>query len=61
MQESPKVILIETNLFSRRACLTDFFDTVETNLKNKHKVYSCNDIDIAKNQQEFGHKKRIKP
>jgi hypothetical protein len=34
-------------------------DFLETNTKN-NKNYSHDDI-IAKNQQEFGHKKRIKP
>ena len=50
--------------FSRRACLADFFDedddipTQQT--YNNH--YSHNDnVVIAKNQQEFGHRKRIKP
>lgn len=45
-------------IFSRRACLKDFFDTTE-NIKNKN--FSHDNISIAKNQKEFGHKKRIKP
>ena len=53
--------------FSRRACLADFFakdDDIPTqcnqNKYNKH--HSQNDnVVIAKNQQEFGHRKRIKP
>ena len=56
-----------TQTFTRRACLADFFDEDEDkntqNTKNKHnKNYSHNDsIIIAKNQQEFGQRKRIKP
>ena len=45
--------------FSRPACLRDFFDNIDVNKNNK--IHSQNDITIAKNQQEFGHKKRIKP
>lgn len=61
MQESLKVILNETT-FSRRASLADFIDTCDINIKNKYtKIYSQNDNEITKNQQEFGHKKRIKP
>jgi hypothetical protein len=41
----------------RRACISDFLeDTCHS--KNQH--YSQNDT-ISKNQQEFGHRKRIKP
>jgi len=53
--------------FSRRVCLEDFLDddektTSHTNTNHKHKNYSHKeDIIIAKNQQEFGHRKRIKP
>jgi len=51
---------IDTKLFSRPACLKDFFDN--TNINNKtEKIYPHDDITIVKNQQEFGHKKRIKP
>ena len=53
-----------TQTFSRRACLDDFLDEDDKNAqtsKNKYnKNYSNND-NIAKNQQEFGHRKRIKP
>jgi len=53
-----------TQTFSRRACLADFLDEDDKNTqtsKNKYnKNYSNND-NIAKNQQEFGHRKRIKP
>ena len=51
--------------FSRAVCLEDFLDddkktTSHTN--DKHKNYSHKeDTIIAKNQQEFGHRKRIKP
>jgi hypothetical protein len=46
----------------RAACLDDFFDEpVSKNNQNKYN-YSHNDTDtIAKNQQEFGNRKRIKP
>ena len=37
-----------------------FEETISQN--NKHNQnYSHNDNDVQKNQQEFGHKKRIKP
>lgn len=55
----------QTKPFSRPVCLEDFLDddekiTYQTN--NKHKNYSHKeDTIIAKNQQEFGHRKRIKP
>lgn len=54
---------MEENTFFRKARLEDFFDDGEIiNQKNKHnKNHSHNDNDIQKNQQEFGHKKRIKP
>lgn len=47
--------------FSRRARIEDFLHGNDTcdNYKNNNS-YSRND-NIAKNQQEFGHKKRIKP
>lgn len=50
-----------TQSFSRRARLEDFLDGNDTcsNYKNNNN-HSQND-NIAKNQQEFGHKKRIKP
>lgn len=54
---------MQENAFSRKARLEDFFDEGETiNQNNKHnKNNSHIDNDIQKNQQEFGHKKRIKP
>lgn len=54
---------MEEKTFSRKATLADFFDEGETIAQNnKHnKNHSRNDNDIQKNQQEFGHKKRIKP
>ncbi len=57
--------------FSRKATLSDFFDDVDdtnnsnnnnNNQNNKNNNYSHNDTNtIAKNQQEFGNRKRIKP
>jgi len=46
---------------SRRARLEDFLDDNDrsTNSKNRNN-HSQND-NISKNQQEYGHKKRIKP
>jgi hypothetical protein len=56
---------MEENTFSRNATIEDFLDDGETiNQNNKHnKNYSHNNNnnDVKKNQQEFGHKKRIKP
>jgi hypothetical protein len=54
---------MEGNTFSRKATLEDFFDDDEKpSQNNKHnKNQSRNDNNIEKNQQEFGHKKRIKP
>ena len=46
--------------YSRTARLEDFLDDNIINKNNKN--YKKNDTDtISKNQQEFGHKKRIKP
>ena len=53
--------------FSRKARLEDFFDEDDDtcgsqNTNNYNKNYSQNDnVVIAKNQQHFGHRKRIKP
>ena len=49
--------------FSRKARLEDFLDDDEkTNIPNKHnRNQSHTDNNIEKNQQEFGHKRRIKP
>lgn len=53
---------------SRKASLEDFFteedgtNTFAQHQKNtQNKNYTTNDVVIAKNQREFGHKKRIKP
>jgi len=46
------------NTFSRKASLSDFFDTP---IQNKHTQSQNDSNTIAKNQQEFGHRKRIKP
>jgi len=53
----------ENNTFSRKARVEDFFDDDEImNQNTKHnKNHSHNDNTVDKNQQEFGHKKRIKP
>lgn len=48
----------------RKARLEDFFDEGEVIApsKNNNRNHSRNDnATIAKNQEEFGHKKRIKP
>jgi len=58
------IIIMEENTFYRKATLEDFFDDGEIiNQKNKHNENHShnNNNDIKKNQQEFGHKKRIKP
>jgi hypothetical protein len=60
---------MEESTFSRKATMEDFLDEGETidqyqnqNQNNKHnKNHSNNNDNIQKNQQEFGHKKRIKP
>jgi hypothetical protein len=57
---------MQENTFSRNATLEDFLDDGETiNKTNKNNNYdknhSHNDNNIWKNQEEFGHKKRIKP
>jgi hypothetical protein len=49
-----------TQTFSRRARLEDFLDGNDTCSNYNNNNHSHND-NIAKNQQEFGHKKRIKP
>lgn len=62
------MIIMQEDTFYRKATLEDFLDDGETvNQNNKHnKNHSHNNNnnnnnDINKNQQEFGHKKRIKP
>ena len=57
----PEIPTTSTQPFSRKACLSDFFDDDDTNTKNKYKNHSQNDMCIEKNQQEFGNRKRIKP
>jgi hypothetical protein len=60
---------MEESTFYRKATMEDFLDDGETidqsqtqNQNNKHnKNHSNNDNNVQKNQQEFGHKKRIKP
>jgi len=59
---------MEENTFSRKATMEDFLDGETINQdqsqsqNNKHnKNYSNNNDNVQKNQQEFGHKKRIKP
>jgi len=56
---------MQEDTFYRKATLEDFFDdgeTINQNSKhNKNQYHNNNDNDIKKNQQEFGHKKRIKP
>jgi hypothetical protein len=57
---------ITSNPSPRKVCLDDFFDDDNKpslnskNGYNKNYIHTNKDI-IAKNQQEFGHKKRIKP
>jgi len=54
---------MQENTFFRKATLEDFFDDgeiINQNKKQNQNQYQ-NDNDIQKNQQEFGHKKRIKP
>ena len=58
-------VLPETNalpIISRRARLEDFLDD-DNNTQQKNNRYNKSSYDdtISKNQQEFGHKKRIKP
>lgn len=55
---------MEETTFYRKATLKDFLDEGDTiiNKNNKHNNnHYRNDNDIKKNQEEFGHKKRIKP
>ncbi len=57
------MFIMQEDTFSRKATLEDFLDDGEKpNQKNKYdKNHSHNDNGIKKNQEEFGHKKRIKP
>ena len=61
---------MQENTFFRKATLEDFLEDGETinknNEHNKHNEHNKNhsynnDNNVQKNQQEFGHKKRIKP
>jgi hypothetical protein len=55
---------MEKNNFYRKATLEDFFDDgdiINQNNKDNKNYSHNNNNDIKKNQQEFGHKKRIKP
>jgi hypothetical protein len=51
--------------FSRKASLADFFDgqdpTQDSNSNNKNNKNRSDADTVAKNQQEFGQRKRIKP
>jgi len=57
------ILIMEENTIYRKATIEDFLEDGETiNQDTKHnKNHSHNNNDIQKNQQEFGHKKRIKP
>jgi hypothetical protein len=59
MSEIPDVQVLPS--FSRRARLEDFLDGNNTSTSYKHNNTNSHNDNIAKNQQEFGHKKRIKP
>mgnify|MGYP005987328695 FL=1 len=56
-----------TKSFTRKARLEDFFgdeeDTIDQSIQNNQNKYnSYNDNEfVAKNQQDYGHRKRIKP
>jgi hypothetical protein len=52
-----------THSYSRKARLEDFLDEdeIKTNHKQHYSHNNNNNDTISKNQQEFGHKKRIKP
>lgn len=55
------IIIIMSEPVSRKVCLDDFLEDSDQPQKNKYnKNYSQNDS-VSKNQQEFGHRKRIKP
>ena len=66
-ESTPSISKASTDhTFYRKASLADFFtedDNKSMQTKNQNrKNNSHNDTDtIAKNQQEFGHRKRIKP
>jgi hypothetical protein len=51
--------------FYRRACLADFFaadeETPAQFSQDRYNKHQNDNVVIAKNQPEFGHRKRIKP
>ena len=51
----------EPPAISRKLRLEDILDETELQTTQNNKHYSRNDEKIAKNQQEYGQKKRIKP
>lgn len=54
--------ILKTQSFERKACLEDFLDdNKNTQNKKDNKNHSNNNVNIEKNQQEFGNRKRIKP
>ena len=48
------------NTYSCKLTMENFIDDNNTNKNNKNNLYR-NSNDIPKNQQVFGHNKRIKP
>ena len=56
-------IPLKTTTFSRPICFEDLFDDTNINIQTKYDTnHLQNDKNsIAKNQQEFGNRKRIKP
>jgi hypothetical protein len=51
----------EPQVVSRKLRLKDFLDDDDQQTPQNNKQYSRNDEKVAKNQQEYGQKKRIKP
>jgi len=51
----------EPQVVSRKLRLEDFLDDDDQQTPQNNKQYSRNDEKVAKNQQEYGQKKRIKP
>ena len=63
MQEESQEPKEQKSTYSRKACLADFLDGEEVptkNHKNQH-TYNNQSDTISKNQEEHGHRKRIKP
>jgi hypothetical protein len=54
------IVIMEENTFSRKARLEDFLGSSET-VNQTNKNHLNNDVNIQKNQKDFGDKKRIKP